>query len=170
MVGPKLSRLGLLLNPNNVGSPTVLKMAQDSASIAGLQLVPAYLRNAQDVDSALATLTKESAEAFMIGSDPIALFHAQRIAEFATANRLPTIFPQREYVEAGGLMSYGESFRDFNRRAAFYVDKIMKGAKPADLPVQQPTRFFLTINRKTADMPRLTMPLELLVQADEIIE
>jgi ABC-type uncharacterized transport system substrate-binding protein len=93
MAGSKLSRLGLLFNPNNVGSPNVLKTARDSAAMAGMQLVSAYLENAQDVDSALATLTKGSVEAFMVGSDPIALFHVRRIAEFAIANRLLTIFP-----------------------------------------------------------------------------
>ena len=94
----------------------------------------------------------------------------QRLADLALRIRLPTIFAQREFVEAGGLMSYGESAREFNRRAAFYVDKIMKGAKPADLPMQQPTRFFLVINRKTADAIGLAIPLQLLVLADEVIE
>ena len=88
----------------------------------------------------------------------------------AAARRLPTISSVREDVEAGMLMSYGESYKEFNRRAAFYIDKIIRGAKPADLPVQQPTRFFLTINRRTADTLGLTMPLELLVQTDEVIE
>jgi len=94
----------------------------------------------------------------------------QRLVDLALRIRLPTIFAQREFVEAGGLMSYGESAREFNRRAAFYVDKIMKGAKPADLPMQQPTRFFLVINRKTADAIGLAIPLQLLVLADEVIE
>jgi putative ABC transport system substrate-binding protein len=169
-VAPSLSRVGLLFDPDNVGSPTVLKNAQASASTAGVQLVQARLRNQQEVDNALTLLIKERVQAFIVAGAPIAVLLRQRIAEFAIANRLPTIFPQREYVEAGGLMSYGESFRDFNRRAAFYVDKIIKGAKPADLPVQQPTRFFLTINRKTAEALGLSIPLELLVLADEIIE
>jgi putative ABC transport system substrate-binding protein len=94
----------------------------------------------------------------------------QRLAELSLRARLPTIGTTHEFVEAGGLMSYGESARDFNRRAAFYVDKIINGAKPGDLPVQQPTRFLLTINRKTADTLGLTIPLELLVLSDEIIE
>jgi ABC-type uncharacterized transport system substrate-binding protein len=103
---------------------------------------------------------------------PFGVFAAQRrrLVDLALRARLPTISPAREDVEAGMLMSYGESSKEFNRRAAFYVDKIIRGAKPADLPVQQPTRFFLTINRKTADTLGLTMPLELLVQTDEIIE
>ena len=93
-----------------------------------------------------------------------------RLAHFALHAGLPTIASEREFVEAGGLMSYGESAWDLNRRAAFYVDKIMKGAKPADLPVQQPTRFLLTINRKTADALGLNIPPELLATADEVIE
>jgi putative ABC transport system substrate-binding protein len=170
IAAPSLMRVGFLFNPDNVGSPTVLKNVQTAASTGRLQLVLAHLRNQQDVDRALTSLTKERVQALMVANDPVGLFQAQRIAEFAIANRLPTIFSQRDYVEAGGLMSYGESFRDFNRRAAFYVDKIMKGAKPADLPVQQPTRFFLTINRKTAEALGLSIPLELLVLADEIVE
>ena len=100
------------------------------------------------------------------------VFTAQRqqLVDLALRTRLPTIFTSREFVEAGGLMSYGEGVRDFNRRAAFYVDKIMKGAKPADLPVQQPTRFFLTINLKTAKALGLTIPETLLATADEVIQ
>jgi putative ABC transport system substrate-binding protein len=93
-----------------------------------------------------------------------------RIAEMALKARLPTIFSQREYAQAGGLMSYGESLGDLYRRAAFYVDRILKGEKPGDLPIQQPTRFLLVINRKTADALALTIPFQVLVLADEVIE
>jgi len=95
----------------------------------------------------------------MSTGDPLFFLLRHRIAEMALKAQLPTMFSQREYVEAGGLMSYGESLADFYRRAAFYVDKIFEGAKPADLPIQQPTRFFLVINRKTADAIGLSIPL-----------
>ena len=116
------------------------------------------------------TGNKERAEALMVVTGGFFNAQKQRLVDLALQMRLPTIFSMREFVEAGGLMSYGESARDFNRRAAFYVDKIMKGAKPADLPVQQPTRFFLVINRKTADAIGLTIPLQLLVLSDEVIQ
>ena len=128
-------------------------------------------RNLQDIQSAFDVLTKERAQALMVGgAGGVVVAQRQLIVDLSLRNRLPTIFAYREYVESGGLMSYGESFEEFTRRTAFYVDKIIKGAKPGDLPVQQPTRFFLTINRKTADALGLTIPLELLVQSDEIIE
>jgi putative ABC transport system substrate-binding protein len=103
---------------------------------------------------------------------PDALFMTNRlqIANFALAERLPTVFAQREYVEAGGLLSYGENLKDFFRRSASFVDKILKGAKPGDLPIEQPTRFFLVINLKTAKALGLTLPPTLLALADEVIE
>jgi putative ABC transport system substrate-binding protein len=143
---------------------------QASAEKAGLHVLPVEARNTQDLENAFVVLTKGRAEALMVQGGAFIFSQRRRIVELALRNRLPTVFAQSDYVEEGGLMSYGESLRDFNRRAAFYVDKIIKGAKPAELPVQQPTRFFLTINRKTAEALGLTIPLELLVFADEIIE
>jgi putative tryptophan/tyrosine transport system substrate-binding protein len=167
---PNLSRVGLLSSPDDTDSAPVLNSAQAAAPTTGLQLVPVEARNLQDIESAFATLAKERAEALMVLTGGFFNAQKQRLVDLALQMRLPTIFSMREFVEAGGLMSYGESARDFNRRAAFYVDKIMKGAKPADLPVQQPTRFFLVINRKTADAIGLTIPLQLLVLSDEVIE
>jgi putative ABC transport system substrate-binding protein len=167
---PNLSRVGLLFSADDTSSAPVLNSAQAAAPTAGLQLVPVDARNLQDIESAFATMAKERAEALMVVSSVSFQAQKQRLVDLALRIRLPTIFAQREFVEAGGLMSYGESARDFNRRAAFYVDKIMKGAKPADLPMQQPTRFFLVINRKTADAIGLAIPLQLLVLADEVIE
>lgn len=100
----------------------------------------------------------------------VTFFYRERIAQLALKYRLPSIFPLREFVEAGGLMSYGESLFDFYRRAAVYVDKIFRGAKPAGLPVEQPTRLFLIINRKTADAIGVNIPVPLLVRTDEVIE
>jgi len=106
----------------------------------------------------------------MVAQDAVFFGQMQRIAELALSNRLATMFAQREYVVAGGLMSYGESLADLFRRAASYVDKIFKGAKPGDLPIEQPTRFHLVINRKTADALSLTIPAQLYIFADEVIE
>jgi putative ABC transport system substrate-binding protein len=167
---PKLSRVGFLSGSDVAPSAPILRAAQAAATAAGLQLVPVEARNSQDFDSAFATLAKERAEALMVLGFIVFNAQRQRLAELSLRARLPTIGTTHEFVEAGGLMSYGESARDFNRRAAFYVDKIINGAKPAELPIQQPTRFLLTINRKTADALGLTISLELLVQSDEIIE
>jgi putative ABC transport system substrate-binding protein len=170
---PRLSRVGILSSPDNPNSAPVLKAAQAAALPVGMQLLPVEARTPLDFESAFATLLREHAEALMVASGGSfgggALLRG-RLVDLAMRARLPTISSLREDVEAGMLMSYGESYKEFNRRAAFYVDKIIRGAKPADLPVQQPTRFFLTINRKTADKLGLTMPLELLVQTDEVIE
>jgi putative tryptophan/tyrosine transport system substrate-binding protein len=170
MAVPNLSRVGVLSSPDNPDSAPILKSAQATAPTAGLQLVPVEARNLQGIESAFATLTKERAEALMVVGGGVFNAQRQRLVELALLNRLPTIYRAREDVEAGGLMSYGESFRDLNRRTASYVDKIMKGAKPADLPVEQPTRFDLVINRKTADALGLTIPPALYVFANEVIE
>jgi putative ABC transport system substrate-binding protein len=170
MLVPHLARVGFLVNPDNSLHHLVLKIAHGAGQKAGLMLVPAEMRNPQDVPSAFTMLTNEHVGAVLLSGDPLFFSQRQRIAEFALKARLPTIFPRREYVEAGGLMSYGESLADLYQRAAFYVDKIFKGAKPADLPIQQPTRFFTVINRKTADALALTIPLQLIVLADEVIE
>jgi putative ABC transport system substrate-binding protein len=170
MLEPALTHIGFLLNPDNPFHLLMLKIAQGTAQKAGLMVVPAEARNPQDVASAFEMLAHERVGAVMVRGDALFFSQRQRIAEIALRVRLPTIFAQREYVEAGGLMSYGESLADLYRRAAFYAAKILKGAKPADLPIQQPTRFFVVINRKTADALTLTIPLQLLVLADEVIE
>jgi putative tryptophan/tyrosine transport system substrate-binding protein len=169
-VAPKVTRVGIAVNPETPSHLAVLKIAQGLAESTGRALVPIQIRSSDDVATAFATLAGEHAGALMVPGSSVFFAHRLRIAESALRARLPAIFIQREYVEAGGLMSYGESLADFYRHAAFYVDKIFKGAKPADLPVQQPTRFFLTINRKTAEALGLSIPLELMVLADEIIE
>jgi len=167
---PKLSRVGILSSPDNPNAAPVLRAAQAAARPVGMQLLPVEARTLDDFESAFATLLREHAEGLMVvsgGSFAAPSAQQRRLVDLAMRARLPTISSLREDVEAGMLMSYGESYKEFNRRSAFYVDKIIRGAKPADLPVQQPTRFFLTINRRTADTLGLTMPLELLVQTDE---
>jgi putative tryptophan/tyrosine transport system substrate-binding protein len=167
---PNVSRIGLLGNPDTETYSSVLKRAQDAAQKVGLLVVPIEARNPQEIENAIAVLARERVPAVMVASDAIFFGQRQRIAELALNNRLPTMFSLREYAEAGGLMSYGENIADFFRHAAFYVDKIFKGAKPAELPIEQPTRFNLAINRKTADALGVTIPPQLYIFADEIIE
>jgi putative ABC transport system substrate-binding protein len=135
-----------------------------------LTLVLAEAREPQEIESAFAKLTGEQVGAVIGVSDALFNMQRQRIAELAANHRLPTIFSQREYVAAGGLMSYGERMFDFFRRAASFVDKIFKGAKPMDLPIEQPTRFFLVVNLKTAKVLGLTLPESFLLRADDVIE
>src|SRR5262249_48495596 len=161
------SRIGLLGNPDNPAYSPVRNGAQDAAKKAGLSLLTVEARNLQEIENAFAAFAKEHVQAVMVATDAVFLGQQQRLAQFALTNRLPTMFSQREYVEAGGLMSYGESLFDFFRRAASFVDKIIKGAKPGDLPIEQPTKFHLVINRKTADALGVTIPAQLYIFADE---
>jgi putative ABC transport system substrate-binding protein len=127
------------------------------------------IRSADDFDTAFSAMRRERADALIAFSDPSIVFHGGRIADLASKSRLPAVYASREVVDAGGLMSYGPSSTDMFRRAAVYVGKILKGAKPADLPMEQPTKFELAINLKTAKALRLTIPQSLLLRADEVI-
>jgi putative tryptophan/tyrosine transport system substrate-binding protein len=169
-VVPNTSRIGLLGNPSNTTYPSVLKTAQGAAQKTGLSLVPIEARSPQQIENAFAAFARERVPAVMFAGDAVFFEQRQRIAELALANRLATMFSQREYAVVGGLMSYGENVADFFRRAAPYVDKILKGANPGDLPIDQPTKFNLVINRKTADTLGVTIPPQLYIFADEIIE
>jgi putative ABC transport system substrate-binding protein len=128
------------------------------------------VRNPAEIDSAFAAMTRERAGALLTLSDAIFDTQQRQILELAAQRRLPAIFGNRQYAEAGGLAAYGADFLDLERRAATYVDKILKGAKPADLPVEQPTKFELVINLKTAKALGLTIPASLLQRADQVIE
>jgi putative ABC transport system substrate-binding protein len=167
---PNVSRIGLLGNPNSPTYFSVLKNTQAAAEKVGLFVIPIKARNPIETENAFAELGKERVDAVMVASDAVFFGQRQRIAELALRNRIPTMFSLREYAEAGGLMSYGEDLADFFYRAAFYVDKIFKGARPDDLPIEQPTRFNLVINRKTADALGVTIPPQLYMFADEVIE
>jgi putative ABC transport system substrate-binding protein len=167
---PNVSRVGLLGNPDTETYSSVLNNVQDAARKVGLSLVPIEARNPQEIEDALAAFARERVLAVMVAVDAVFFGQRWRIAELALANRLATMFALREYAEAGGLMSYGENVADFFRRAASFVDKIFKGAKPGDLPIEQPTKFNLVINRKTADALGLTIPPQLYIFADEVIE
>jgi putative ABC transport system substrate-binding protein len=135
-----------------------------------IKVQPVAVGVAEDLGAALATLVKDKPQALIILADRIFLHNRARLTDFATQNRLPGVYAYRELVEAGGLMSYGPSYEDLHRRAATYVDKILKGAKPADLPIEQPTKFNLVINRRAAEVLGPTIPRSILALADEVIE
>jgi putative tryptophan/tyrosine transport system substrate-binding protein len=169
-VVPNLSRISVLVNPGNFTHAAMLKAAQISAYTLGLVALPAEARNLQELDAALDKITKQRAGAMMVVSDSFFVLRRQRIAELALRAGLPTIFPNRDSVEAGGLMSYGDSLAEFFRKAATYVNRILKGATPAELPVEQPTKFLLVVNLKTAKALGLEVPAKVLALADEVIE
>jgi putative ABC transport system substrate-binding protein len=166
----KVIRVAVLTRAASVTTGGQLQEMEGEARSLGLQLQILEVRDLNDFDSAFSAIVKERADALLDLPDP--LFHANRrlIAEFAARNRLPSIFHARDFVEAGGLMSYAASFANVYRRTAVYVDKILKGAAPADLPVEQPTKFELVINLKTAKALGITIPPALLFQADEVIK
>jgi putative ABC transport system substrate-binding protein len=167
---PQLSRVAYLWNPANHSSASSWKAMQGLAPTVGLTLQSVELRDAKDIGEALAAIIRERAEGMIVDSDPVTGSNKMRIVEFAAANHLPAIYVWKWYVDSGGLMSYGPSFYELWRRAATYVDKILKGANPADLPVEQPTKFELVVNLKTAKALGLTIPYTILLRADEVIE
>jgi putative ABC transport system substrate-binding protein len=169
---PELTRVAVIWNPNNRAIvsyfETLLKVA---APALGITLFPVReVRQANELDDACAAIASARPQALAVVADRFLLSQRKRIVEFAQSNRLPGVFPYREYVDAGGLMSFAPSNTELFRGAAIYVDKILKGAKPRDLPVQEPSRFELIVNLKTARAIGLTVPPTLLARADEIIE
>jgi len=168
---PTLSQMAVLRNASNPTHALFWAEAQSAAARLGLQLQGVEVRTSDDVDGAFATIIRERSAALVVLPDPLlAGFLRGRIAELAMRNRLPAMYTFKEQAEAGGLLSYGPSLSVNYRHAATYVDKILKGAKPADLPVEQPTKFELVINLKTAKALGLTIPQSLLLRADEVIE
>jgi putative ABC transport system substrate-binding protein len=170
LVAPKLSRVGVLWKS---GSPINEKLGKNVAAAAvkkKLQAIAATVSTQKDLEPVIAGLAQKRADAFIILGDTFFVQHARQIAELALRHRLPSIYTGAEYPDVGGLMSYGPNFADNFRRAATYVDKILKGAKPGDIPFEQPTRFYLTINKKTAKALGVTISNELLLRADKFIE
>jgi putative ABC transport system substrate-binding protein len=165
---PRLRRVAVIWHPANPTNPIQLKGAQVAARTLGVQLVPVPVQGPKDFDSAVTTV--RGTDGLLMLESPFFTTHRARLAELAAKSRVPAIYGQREYVAAGGLMSYGTDFQDLFRRAAPYVDKILKGAKPADLPVEQPTKFEFVINLKTAKALGLTIPPSLQLRADQVIE
>jgi putative tryptophan/tyrosine transport system substrate-binding protein len=168
-VVPGLRRLAIMANAD--ASPAVLEMAevQTTARALGLEVVASEIRRPEDIAPAFESF-KGRAEALYVCNDPLVTTNRVRINTLALGTRLPTMYNVREFVEAGGLMSYGPNFPDLYRRAADFVDKILRGAKPADIPVEQPTKFDLVINLTTAKVLDLKMPEAFLLRADELIE
>jgi putative ABC transport system substrate-binding protein len=170
-VVPGLSRVAFLWNPDLRGAVLDYNQTEGAAGSLGLQLQSVEVSRAEDLDRAFSTVTKERGQALMMpAGNPVGFVNRGRIATFAQKNKLPSMFGQKEYVEAGGLISYGPSTPDMHRRAATYVDKILKGRKPADLPVERPTKFELVINLKTAKQIGLTIPPNVLARADKVIK
>jgi putative ABC transport system substrate-binding protein len=167
---PDVARLAIIWNADNPYPALVFRQTQNAARQLKIEVQSLEVRTADDVDRALGAAVLEKANALITVEDPLTQNYRKRIADFAAKNQLPTMSGLREYVDAGGLISYGPSLADLYRRAAGYVDKILKGAKPSELPVEQPTKFELVINLKTAKAIGLAIPPSLLSLADAVIE
>jgi ABC-type uncharacterized transport system substrate-binding protein len=163
-------RMGLLLNAGSRAQASERKSVEDSAAALATTLMPVDVRKSSDLDAAFHSMAREKVDGVIVLGDPMFFFEREHIATLAIAARLPTVFALREHVEAGGLLSYGVDQRANFRRAADLVDKILKGAKPGELPVELPTKFELVINLKTAKAIGITIPEAFLVRADEVIE
>ena len=167
---PTVSHVAVLANPANPPTAGLLTGTELAARPLGLRLRVVPVREPKEFDDAFAMMKNERVPALLVIADPLVNDHRGRIVAFAATNRLPAIYPYRTFVDAGGLMSYGVDLSDLSRRAATYVDRILKGAKPAELPIEQPTKFELVINLKTAKALGLTIPPSLLQRADQVIE
>jgi len=169
-VVPLMSRVAVLLNPANRSNTLQLKDIQATAPAFRVTIISLEVKGPDDMDDTFARIGKERPGALLVVGDKLFATHQKRIFEFVGKSRLPAIYSQRGYVDAGGLMSYGSNFADQYRRVATYVDKILKGAKPADLPVEQPTKFELVVNLKAAKQIGLTVPPSVLFRADKVIK
>jgi ABC-type uncharacterized transport system substrate-binding protein len=169
---PGVNRVAMLFKPDAMPDSAKkerLKAAEVAARALGVRLQIVEVRGAEDFDRAFSEMTRARADALAVPATQVFNLERRRLVNLAAQNRLPAVYPNRDFVDAGGLMSYGPNLADMARRAAAYVDKILKGAKPADLPVEQPTKFELVINVKTAKALGLTIPPAVLARADEII-
>jgi putative ABC transport system substrate-binding protein len=167
---PGLSRVALIYNPENRGSVLALQETQRWATELKVRLEPHKFRGPHDFENVFGAIAGKRPDALMTTADPLIASYSTRFVDFAAKNRLLSMYPGREFVDAGGLMFYGGSVPEMYRRAAVYVDRILKGAKPADLPVEQPIKFDMVINLKTAKALGLTIPQSLLLRADEVVQ
>jgi putative tryptophan/tyrosine transport system substrate-binding protein len=167
---PRLSRVAVLGTSTNPGNARALRETEPVAGALKVQLQYLDVRDPKDIEAALRAVSKGRADAVLALNSPVLNSHRTQVADLAVKNRLPAIYPWPEIVEAGGLVTYGASYPDLFRRAATYVDKILKGAKPADLPVEQPTKFEFIINLKAAKQIGLTIPPNVLARADKVIK
>jgi len=167
---PRAPRIAVLSNPTNPWHPLAVKGVEAGARSLRVQLQILHVRGPEEFDHAFAAMGREGSGAVLVLADPMAVFHRSRLADLAARHRLPAMYGPREHTEAGGLMSYWADSVDLYRRAASYVDRILKGAKPGDLPIEQPTKYELVINLKTARALGLTIPQSMLLRADRVIE
>jgi len=167
---PNATRMAVLSNPANPYTARMVKEVDAAARSMGVRVRLLEVREADAFEGAFSAVTKDRQDALLVLFDPFLLNHRARITEFANKNRLPAMYPHREYVQSGGFMAYGASLLDMFRHAATYVVKILTGAKPADLPVEQPTKFELVISLNAAKALGLTIPQSLLLRADEVIQ
>jgi len=167
---PRASRVAILRDPENRTSALSLRDAEGAAKFLGVVVQRFSARGPRDLDAAFLAIKRARADAVLLGENTAFIAERRRIADLALMHRLPMMVPAKEYAEAGALLSYGTDYSDLFRRAATYVDKILKGAKPGDLPIEQPTKFELVVNLKTAKALGLTIPRSLLLRADEVIE
>jgi putative ABC transport system substrate-binding protein len=167
---PKIARVALFWNPGNAVNVTALKETETAAQALGVRVLGLEVRRGEDLDGAFQGALRDRADAVIGIGDTVLLFHRARIVEFAAKNRLPAMYSLQEYMDDGGLMMYGPNVADMYRRAATFVGKILKGARPGDLPIEQPTRFSFIINMKTAKVLGLTIPPSVLGRADQVIE
>ena len=171
-ISPKLSRLSrvaMVWNKNNAAMALEARATQDVAGPLGVALQDRGIKDANELEAVFAVMTKDRPDAFLALMDPVLNSYRTRILDFLAKNRLPAIFQSRDWVEAGGLISYGPSYPGLFHRIAVQMDKVLKGAKPADIPVEQPTKFELVINLKTAQQIGLTIPPNVLARADRVI-
>ncbi len=166
---PHIARIGLLTNGGNPTIVTAWPAIESAARALRLEARLLDVRKTEDLEPAFETATRQRVEALVVGLDSVTLTNFKRIAELATRHRLPSIYPARDFVDAGGMMAYGTNYADLYRRAATYVDRVLKGAKPADLPIEQADRFELVINLKAARALGVTLPESLTVRADHLI-
>jgi putative ABC transport system substrate-binding protein len=169
-IAPKLSRVAVLGNATQPGHPQALREINLAAGAFGAQVQYLEIRDPKDIETAFRAAGKERADAVLLLPSPITFSQRRQVTDLAVRSRLPTIYGRPEYVEDGGLVFYGVSITDLSRRAATYVDKILKGAKPADIPIEQPKKFELIINLKAAKQIGLTIPPNVLVRADKVIK
>lgn len=167
---PGVARIAVLFNAAIPPAEIALQELQAAARIIGVQVQSVPAQGPKGLDEAFRVIAQERIDGVIVFPDPLTFWNQNRIISFAASSRIPVMYGAREFAEAGGLMSYGPSYPAMFRRGAYYVDRILKGAKPADLPVEQPTTFELVVNLKTAKDLRLTMPPEMLVRADRVIE
>jgi putative ABC transport system substrate-binding protein len=167
---PKAARIAVLWNSNDQGMTLRYREIEKAARILRVEVQAHGVRDPGDFETAFAAMTRQRPDAMFLVADAITIFHRKRFIEFAAAQHIPAMYETDLHVRDGGLMSYGPNFEDSFRQAAAYVDRILKGAKPADLPAQQPTTYLLAVNLKTAGTLGLTMPPSLLLRADEVVQ